>query len=301
EPATSTEAAGNTPSSVAVGDFDGNGNQDLAVTNQSTGKVTILLGDGTGNFTVPASSPESVGSQPTSVAVGDFGGDGNEDLAVTNSSGNTVTILLGDGTGDFSEPATSPEVVAGLQAFAVAVGDFDEDGDDDLAVANQGSENASILLNRAPPPPVPPPPPAVPPPPPPDTTAPSITIAVADGKLRLNKRGKPGELNLNPRGKGILVLTCSAEEASPPCTGKVKLTTAKKVATKGGKKKVTLAKFSFSLGAGVKKRFRVQLSKPILKLVEDEPSARDADIGATVSDAAGNRAKVAASVTLTPA
>ena len=61
-------AAGTTPDSVAVGDFDGNGKQDLAVANEGSANVTILLGDGTGNFTAAATSPEGVGSGPRSVA-----------------------------------------------------------------------------------------------------------------------------------------------------------------------------------------------------------------------------------------
>ena len=135
----------------------------------------------------------------------------------------------------------------------------------------------------------------------PDTTPPSITISVADGKLKLNKKGKPGELNLNPRGKGIIVLKGSPTEASPPITGELQLKTAKKIATKKGKKKVLLAEFDFSLDAGEKKRFKVQLSKPTLKLLKKEPAARESDLSAKFSDAAGNTAKVAANLKIQPA
>src|SRR5437762_5743983 len=84
-------AGGAFPASVAVGDFNGDGRQDLAVANE-TNNVSILLGDGAGNFS-PA-TPFGVGSLPFSVAVGDFNGDGKQDLAVANHISNNVSILL---------------------------------------------------------------------------------------------------------------------------------------------------------------------------------------------------------------
>ena len=70
-----------------MGDFNGDGKQDLAVANDSSDNVSILLGNGTGNFS--AATNFAVGSGPFSVAVGDFNGDGKQDLAVANSSQTT--------------------------------------------------------------------------------------------------------------------------------------------------------------------------------------------------------------------
>ncbi|MBI4325036.1 MAG: VCBS repeat-containing protein, partial [Chloroflexi bacterium] len=84
-------AVGTSPSSVAVGDFNGDGKLDLAVANRISDNVSILLGTGTGSFS--AATSFAVGSGPTSVAVGDFNGDGKPDLAVATPG--IVSILLG--------------------------------------------------------------------------------------------------------------------------------------------------------------------------------------------------------------
>src|SRR6266498_3119624 len=91
--------AGDRPRSVAVGDFNGDGRQDLAVANQGSGNVSILLGNGNGTF--GAATNFAVGNGPLSVVVGDFNGDGRQDLAVANQFSANVSILLGNGNGTF--------------------------------------------------------------------------------------------------------------------------------------------------------------------------------------------------------
>ena len=84
---------------MAVGDFNGDGKQDLAVANESSDNVSILLGGGNGTF--GAATNFAAGSAPTSVAVGDFNGDGKQDLAMANANSNNVSILLANGNGTF--------------------------------------------------------------------------------------------------------------------------------------------------------------------------------------------------------
>ena len=136
---------GSNPLSVAVGDFNGDGKQDLATANYSVNNITIRLGNGSGGF--PSSTTIAVGFTPWTVVVGDFNGDGKQDLAVTNNStkSNSVSILLGDGSGGFGTPTNFG---AGSQPIAVAVGDFNGDGIQDLAVTNTHSNDISILLGN---------------------------------------------------------------------------------------------------------------------------------------------------------
>src|SRR5438034_1024114 len=136
--------AGNAPNSVAVGDFNGDSRQDLAVPNDNSGDVSILLGDGLGGFSAPTNFATGQGS-PYSVAVGDFNGDGKQDLAVANKNSNFVSIFLGDGTGSFGAP-TNYAIGNGDNAFWVAIGDFNGDAKQDLAVTDRFTNKVSILL-----------------------------------------------------------------------------------------------------------------------------------------------------------
>ncbi len=138
-----TFAVGTHPRSVAVGDFNGDGTPDLAVTNASDGTVSVLLGNGAGSF--GSQQTFAVGGGPFSVAVGDFNGDGRPDLAVTNDSDRTVSVLLGNGAGSFGSQQT---FAVGNTPTSVAVGDFNGDGKPDLAVTNQSDSKVSVLLGN---------------------------------------------------------------------------------------------------------------------------------------------------------
>ena len=140
-------AVGTTPQSVVVGDFNADGIQDLAVANESSNNVSVLLGNGLGGFTAATGSPFAVGPQPASVVVGDFNGDGIQDLATANYGGNTVTVLLGTGSGGFAGATGSPFAV-GTNPNSVVVGDFNGDGIQDLATANYGGNTATVLLGN---------------------------------------------------------------------------------------------------------------------------------------------------------
>jgi len=84
----------------------------------------------------------SVGTTPSSVAVGDFNNDAHQDLVITNSGSNNVSIKFGDGAGGFS----GTTVLNASQPSAVAVGDFNGDGNEDIAFANYDIGTVSIRL-----------------------------------------------------------------------------------------------------------------------------------------------------------
>ena len=144
-------AGGRDPYAIAVGDFDGDGKPDLAVTNHAGSTVSILLNDSEaqaaeGRYRLVASF--AVGSLPHAVVGGDFNGDGRPDLATANIGDSSVSILLADS-------ATSGEVhfnvlnlpIEGLGPIAIAATDFNGDGKLDLATANYYGGTVSILLN----------------------------------------------------------------------------------------------------------------------------------------------------------
>jgi hypothetical protein len=120
-PVSSSTVTGNCPRALSVGDINGDGKLDLAVANSNDNTVSILLGKEDGTFLPASGSPVSVGADPVGFAFEDFNGDGKLDLAVANSTDNTLTIFLGNGDGTFT-PASSP--AAPGSPFAPAVGDF---------------------------------------------------------------------------------------------------------------------------------------------------------------------------------
>ena len=84
-------------SQLAVGDFNGDGIQDVAVTSGTSGFITVLLGNGSGGFTVaPGDQPFISGAPPFPIAVGDFNGDGIQDLVTASEGSSNVTIFLGN-------------------------------------------------------------------------------------------------------------------------------------------------------------------------------------------------------------
>jgi hypothetical protein len=134
----STPVTGISPGSVAIADFNGDGKLDIITLNYASAPgntLTLLLGNGDGTFTtgtVPATS-----FSPSTIAVGDFNGDGKADLAVASGVSDALVVLLGNGDGTFTESSPSAIVGSTSGIGPIVVGDFNGDGKSDVAVLSQ--------------------------------------------------------------------------------------------------------------------------------------------------------------------
>ncbi len=141
-----TPAVGNEPSGIVAGDFDGDGNVDIAVGLNAVSpsdSATILLGDGTGNFNPVTRNPITAIGRP--VLVQDFNGDGHPDILLADELSASMTVLLGNGDGTFT---VSPQGIfyTTYGNDPVVAGDFNGDGIPDLAVG--GGYYLVILLGQ---------------------------------------------------------------------------------------------------------------------------------------------------------
>lgn len=138
---------------VVVGDFNRDGVADVALTMQVLNKVVVLygkmnaLGCATGELDTASGRRDiPVGNAPVGIAAADLNRDGALDLVVANAGSNTVSVLLGDDQGQFSE---RHDYNVGNLPLQLALADFDHDGWGDIAVTCLLSDVVTILYNRA--------------------------------------------------------------------------------------------------------------------------------------------------------
>ena len=131
--------------------INGSPEVDLAVVNQSSNNVAILLGSVDANsnisFTEAPNSPIAVGQSPVAIATGDLNADTVPDLAVVNQADNTVSILLGSNNldGTFTAAAGSPLATATTPA-GIVIANFTGGSFPSLAVTNKGQSTLGIYL-----------------------------------------------------------------------------------------------------------------------------------------------------------
>lgn len=131
------------PSSVAMGDMNGDGKLDLAVANSSSTSVSVFMNSGTGNFL--AKVDYTTGSSPIALAMGDLSGDGRPDIAVANATSNTVSVFISSGTGNL---AAKVDYTTATDPQGVAIADFNSDGKGDIVTSNLLSASVSVLMNK---------------------------------------------------------------------------------------------------------------------------------------------------------
>jgi hypothetical protein len=132
---------------MAVANLNGDANLDLALVGLDSSTVSALLGNGNGTFQTQLDS--SAAPDSTSVAAADFNGDGIADLAVADNTplglATQVYVLIGNGDGTYQAPVGYP---VSTRSFSLAVADFNNDGQPDIAVTNYDSDTISILLGN---------------------------------------------------------------------------------------------------------------------------------------------------------
>src|SRR6266852_3381655 len=135
-------ATGPAPLSIAAGDLNSDGNEDLVTADFAQGTVSVLVGNGDGTFRHNVDYPTD--TTPIAVAIADFNGDNKLDVASLNVLGNSVSVFpgIGDGTFPIHEAWGT-----GVLPVGVAVGDFNGDGRNDLAALNAGG-TISVLLGN---------------------------------------------------------------------------------------------------------------------------------------------------------
>jgi FG-GAP-like repeat/FG-GAP repeat len=135
-------------SNLAVGDLNKDGNPDVVATNPNTASISVFLGHADGTLAPAINVPvgTSSGAEPFSAVIGDFDGDGNNDLAITEETSGTLIVRLGHGDATFGPEV--PYAIGGTRSFTVIARDVDLDGKLDLVVASRSSDTVSVLLGR---------------------------------------------------------------------------------------------------------------------------------------------------------
>ncbi len=137
-------AVGANPSGITIGDFNQDGDPDLAVSNKTSANVSILLGNGDGTFQTAVNY--AAGATPVAIVAADMDGDGDFDLAIANSeNAGTVSVLKGRGDGTFLPPQI---FTVGAVPQAIAAGDVTGDGIVDLVTANRAGGTVSVLIGN---------------------------------------------------------------------------------------------------------------------------------------------------------
>ena len=131
------------PKSVALGDFNNDDQLDIVVANYGLTSVSILLGDGDGNFENRVDFQLARNVAPSSLAIGHLNSDRYLDVAIVSSTTNSVAVLYGIGNGSLINLTTYSTGISSIPV-SIVISDLDNDNYFDLIVANWGTNEILI-------------------------------------------------------------------------------------------------------------------------------------------------------------
>jgi hypothetical protein len=142
---------GTNPYGVAIGDLDGDGKPDLAVTTQGTSlSLSVIRNTSTGgSISFSSKTDLATLNGPFIVSIGDLDGDGKLDLAAASSNSNAVTVVRNASSPGNISFKSRNDLATGNYPVGVSITDLDGDGKPDLVTSNRFSNNISIIKNKS--------------------------------------------------------------------------------------------------------------------------------------------------------
>jgi uncharacterized repeat protein (TIGR01451 family) len=148
-PMVSDSTGANTlPVWTVIGDVNGDGIPDLVTSLYQTDSVSVQLGNGDGTFQAASTILIATGFGPAEAHLVSLRGNGTLDLIVGSFNLNEIAVLLGNGNGTFQTPVFYTSGTSSNWTSSLTTGDFNHDGNLDVAVANAGDNTVSILLGN---------------------------------------------------------------------------------------------------------------------------------------------------------
>jgi hypothetical protein len=138
---------GSSPYSIVASDLNNDGWLDIIVANYGTNNIGVLLGVSNAIFVTMMTYSTGINSGPYSIAVADFNNDHQLDIVATNSNTDNIIIFFGYGNGTFTIGQTYSTGTRS-RPYTVTIGDFNNDKNSDIAVANSGTSNVFLLYGN---------------------------------------------------------------------------------------------------------------------------------------------------------